>query len=121
MKGSGIRDTSRVLHVSPDPVIAPLKKKEATLTHGNPGLLAESVAQKMEPEVEITCEGEMDEHWSSGKKKEEQCWLWHVLDKATHRILAYVIGPHPDAVFEQRDALLNPFTIMHDYTDGWAT
>ena len=89
------------------------------LTHVNPYLLAESIANEMSHEVEITCE--MDEQWSYVQKKDDQRWLWHVLDKATNRLLAYVIGPHTDAVFHQLYTLLRPFTITHYYTDGWAT
>jgi insertion element IS1 protein InsB len=97
------------------------KKKKPPLPHVNPVLLAESIARETSHEVEITCECERDKQWSSGQKKDEHHWLWHVLDKATHRILAFVIGPHTDAVFEELYALLNPFRITHDYPDGWAT
>src|SRR5262245_65073956 len=40
MNASGIRDTARVLHVSPTTVIKELKKKGAELQAGNHGVLA---------------------------------------------------------------------------------
>jgi insertion element IS1 protein InsB len=91
------------------------------LTPVNPVLLAESIAHDTSYDVEITCECELDEQWSYGQKKDDQRWRWHVLDKASNRLLAYVIGPHTDAVFEELYALLKPFRITHYYTDGWAT
>jgi insertion element IS1 protein InsB len=84
-------------------------------------LLAKSLSQETSHDVEITCECELDEQWSFVQKKDDQRWLWHVVDRASNRILAYVIGPHTDAVFEQLYALLAPFRIRHYYTDGWPT
>jgi insertion element IS1 protein InsB len=89
------------------------------VTHVNPLLLAESVANEMNHGVEMTCE--RDEQWGYVQNTDDQRWLWHVLDTTTNRLLAYVIGPHTDAVFQELYTLLKPFTITHYYTDGWAT
>ena len=87
-----------------------------------PRLLTESITGGTdEHEVEITCECELDEQWSYVQNKDDQRWLWHGLDRASNRILAYVIGPHTDEVFEELYAVLSPFRSTHYYTDGWAT
>lgn len=49
----------------------------------------------------------------------EQRWLWHAIDHATGKVLAYVLGNHTDNVFLQLKALLEPFGISQFYTDGW--
>ena len=64
-------------------------------------------------------EGELDEMWSFVQKKENQRWLWHAIDHATGKVLAYVLGNHTDNVFLQLKALLEPFGISKFYTDGW--
>ena len=46
-------------------------------------------------------------------------WLWHAIDHQSGTVLAYVFGRRKDAVFLQRQALLEPFGITRFYTDGW--
>jgi insertion element IS1 protein InsB len=41
---------------------------------------------------------ESDEMWSSGGKKKEPRWLWHVIDHQTGKGLAYVFGRRQEAV-----------------------
>ena len=62
---------------------------------------------------------EMDEMWSFVKSKQQQRWLWHAIDHATGRVLAYVLAPHEDAAFLHLKALLKPFGIKRFFTDGW--
>jgi insertion element IS1 protein InsB len=62
---------------------------------------------------------ELDEMWSYVGKKAEPRWLWHAIDHASGRVLAYVFGPRKDTVFLQLKALLEPFGIRRFYTDGW--
>jgi insertion element IS1 protein InsB len=64
-------------------------------------------------------EVELDERWSFVKKKSNQRWLWHAIDHATGKVLAYVFGARKDKVFSQLKALLMPFGIKHFYTDDW--
>ena len=64
-------------------------------------------------------EAEMDEMWSFVKKKSDQRWLWHAIDHATGKVLAYVFGARKDIIFSQLKELLMPFGIKHFYTDDW--
>ncbi len=56
-------------------------------------------------------EGELDEMWSFVQNKENQRWLWHAIDHATGKVLAYVLGEHTDNVFLKLKTLLEPFGI----------
>jgi insertion element IS1 protein InsB len=60
----------------------------------------------------------MDEMWSFVGSKAHQRWLWHAIDHLTGVVLAYVLGTCADAVFGQLQALLQPFGIVHFYTDA---
>ena len=62
---------------------------------------------------------ELDEMWSYVGKKAEPRWLWHAIDHASGRVLAYVFGRRQDTVFVQLKALLEPFGIRRFYSDGW--
>src|SRR5688572_18194706 len=46
-------------------------------------------------------------------------WLWHAIEPPTGRVLASVLGRRQDAVFLQRQTLLEPFGITTCDTDGW--
>src|ERR1044072_9420530 len=64
-------------------------------------------------------EAELDEMWSFVKKKDNQRWLWHTIDHATGKVLAYVFGTLKDKIFSQLKTLLMPFGIKHFYSDDW--
>ena len=64
-------------------------------------------------------ESEIDEMWSYVGKKKKQRWLWHAIDHATGKTLAYVFGPRKDKSFLKLTCLLNPFGIKKYYTDHW--
>lgn len=64
-------------------------------------------------------EGELDEMWSFVHNKENQRGLWHAIDHASGKVLAYVLGNHTDNGFLKLKALLEPFGISKFYTDGW--
>ena len=64
-------------------------------------------------------EAELDEMWSYVGNKEHPRWLWHAIDHASGKVLAYVMGDHKDCVFVKRKALLEPFGITCFYTDDW--
>ena len=66
-------------------------------------------------------EAEMDEMWSFVQSKKQQRWLWHALDHASGKILAYVLAPQEDSAFVQLKALLQPFGITRFFTDGWGS
>jgi insertion element IS1 protein InsB len=57
--------------------------------------------------------------WSFVGKKKNQRWLWHAIDKATGKVLAYVFGKRQDKVFLELKKLLKPFGIQKYCTDGW--
>jgi insertion element IS1 protein InsB len=89
MNGSGVRDPSRVLPVSPKTVISALKKA-VQLEAVNQAELAQ-----LEPEPRVVClcqwedvEAEADEMWSYVQRKSQQRWLWHVINHQTGAILA---------------------------------
>lgn len=62
---------------------------------------------------------EIDEMWSFVKSKKHQRWLWHAIDHASGKVLAYVFGERKDKVFLELKSLLIPFGIKHFYTDDW--
>jgi len=64
-------------------------------------------------------ESELDEMWSYVRKKDNQRWLWHAIDRATGKVIAYVFGTRKDEVFLQLKALLSPLGISRFYTDDW--
>ena len=64
-------------------------------------------------------ESELDEMWSFVKKKTNQRWLWHAIDRLTGQVLAYTFGQRKDEVFLKLKQLLEPFGIKHYCPDGW--
>ena len=100
MHASGIRDTARVLHVSPTTVIKELKKKEPELQPVNHSVLAVLNPEQVEVEVwradelEVRCglSSELDEMWSFVQAKAHPRWLWHAIEHHTGKVLAYVFG-----------------------------
>jgi len=120
VNGSGIRDTARVLKVSPNTVIKTLLKKSPELENVNYSILNQindksSVSVVIQPAEEA----ELDEMWSFVQKKKNQRWLWHAIDHLTGTVLAYVFGNRKDIIFEQLKSLLEPFGINRFYSDDW--
>jgi insertion element IS1 protein InsB len=119
LNASGIRDTARVLRISPDTVLRELKKKEAALESVNSALLRTLNPDEVRVDIERAGEAEMDEMWSFVGKKKDQRWLWHAIDHTTGAVLAYVFGRRKDEVFLELKALLEPFALTRFYTDYW--
>ncbi len=119
LNASGIRDTARVLRISPDTVLRELKKTEATLESVNSALLRTINPEEMTVAIERAGEAEIDEMWSFVGKKGNQRWLWHAIDHHTGAVFAYVFGRRKDEVFLQLKALLEPFGLTRFYTDHW--
>jgi len=114
LNGSGVRDTARVLRISPTTVIAVLKKaalQHATLVLAPPRLRIGRSRGRPQHAVEL------DEMWSFVGAKATERWLWHALDHHTGRVLAYVVGTRKDAVFLKLRTLPVPFGITRYYTD----
>ena len=63
-------------------------------------------------------DAELDGMWSYVGHKGTQRWLWHAIDHATGKVLAYAFGDRKDAVFLELRELLAPFGITRFYTDG---
>ena len=107
MNASGIRDTARVLHVSPTTVIQRTKKKAPELQQVNQAVLKHLHPEHVEVEICRADElaqrrgltSELDEMWSYVGKKAEPRWLWHAIDHHSGTVLAYVFGRRKDAVF----------------------
>jgi insertion element IS1 protein InsB len=116
LNGSGIRDTARVLRISPTTVIAVLKKIPA-LHAVHPALIPPPRAR--DGAVSSGRAAEIDEMWSFVGAKATERWLWHAIDHHSGQVLAYVFGQCKDTVFLQLQALLEPFGITRFYTDGW--
>ena len=119
LNGSGIRDTARVLRVSPTTVITTLKKKESGLQQVNEGLLQRLDAEQVQVIVHKVEAAEVDEMWSFVGSKSQQRWLWHAIDHCTGQVVASVFGGRKDHVFLELKALLQPFGITRFDTDGW--
>lgn len=77
--------------------------------------LSSEVEQEFEAGIE---DSKLDEMWSFVRKKSNQRWLWHAIDKQTGKVLAYVFGRRKDEVFLELKKLLKPFGIKHYCTDG---
>lgn len=119
LNGSGIRDTARVLEISPTTVISELKKKESCLESVNRAVLERLDPNSVIVYIQKVEDAELDEMWSYVGNKDQQRWLWHAIDHTSGEILAYVFGDRKDAVFLELKALLEPFGITRFYTDGW--
>ena len=114
MNGSGIRDTARVLRISPTTVIAVLKKsRRAAICQ--PRVTAPSLFTRSPRSGRRAAA--LEERWSFAESKATARWLWHALDHRTGRVLAYVVGTRKDAMFLKLKALLAPLGITHYYTD----
>ena len=96
MNASGIRDTARVLHVSPTTVIKELKKKEPELDQVNQAVLQHLPPEHVEVEIwradalEVRhgLSSELDEMWSYVRSKANPRWLWHAIDHHTGTVSA---------------------------------
>jgi len=120
LNGSGIRDTARVLKISTSTVISELKKTASKIETVNTSLISALDAENIEVQIKkVVEESEMDEMWSYVGKKSNQRWLWHAIDHASGKVLAYAFGDRTDSVLLQLKTLLNPFGIKKFFTDDW--
>jgi hypothetical protein len=88
MNASGIRDTARVLHISPTTVIDQLKRQESGLSLVNTAYLESLNPEQTEVALTKVEEAEGDEMWSFAGNKSQQHWLWHAIDHNSGKILA---------------------------------
>lgn len=105
LNGSGIRDISRVLLISPTTVIKILKEQA---DHLPPSKLPNRVA-----DVEI------NEMWSFVEKKKNQCWLWLAYSAKHRQILGFSLGKRTDESLSKLLDKLDSIQITRFYTDNW--
>jgi insertion element IS1 protein InsB len=108
LNGSGIRDTARVLRISPTTVIAIPKKSRRTAPRQ---LRVTTLSSFTRPPSPGRRRRRIDEMGSFVDTKATARWLWHALEPHTGRVLAYVVDPRKVAMFLKLQALLAPFGI----------
>ena len=106
LNGSGIRDVSRVLHVSPTTVLAVIRATAAVTP---------------EPSLprRIT-DLELDEFWSFVGRKADQRWTWHAFDRQRKQVVAFVNGRRTHHNCRALYAKLQPSSVKFFYSDEWA-
>jgi transposase-like protein len=82
LNGSGIRDISTVLRLSPNTVLKVLRRHAAQV--GRPRL------------PERITELEIDEMWSFIGSKEHQAWLWYAFEPRSKQVVAWLVGRRTD-------------------------
>jgi insertion element IS1 protein InsB len=94
INGSGIRDTARVLQISPSTVIAELKKAPE-LKAVNESRLSQLESTQTIVRLcqwqDVEAEAEADEMCSFVERKSQKRWLWHAIDHHSGEILAYIL------------------------------
>ena len=94
INGSGIRDTARVLKISPTTVIKTLKKSPEIQAVNQP-LLAQIDLSHTQVLLlrsdEVEREAELDEMGRFVQSKQHQRWWWWAIDHNTGEVLAYVL------------------------------
>jgi IS1 family transposase/transposase-like protein len=123
INGSGIRDTARVLEISPNTVIETIKKANDIIENVNYKLLRKNAKKNIEIDIVPinAIDIELDEMWSFVEKKSNQRWLWLAIDHNTGDTVAFVFGKRKDEVFLELKKLLEPFNIKKYYTDNWGS
>ena len=114
LNASGIRDTARVLHVSPTTVMKELKKRNLTCKQVNHRVLQHVHSERVEVEicradalaVRRGFSSELVEMWSYVRNKAQPRWLWHAIDHLSGTVLAYIFGRRKDTVFFELKELL---------------
>lgn len=103
--GSGVRDISRVLKVGTETVLKEVKKKVFSVKYINESFIQKQLDKTerdnlMRLEIEIWLTAEADEMWSWVQCKENQRWLWWIIDKKTGEVLAFTFGRRTNEVWK---------------------
>lgn len=127
--GSGVRDISRVLKVGTETVLKEVKKKVFSVKYLNEDFIKKQLDNTerdnlMRLEIEIWLTAEADEMWSWVQCKQNQRWLWWIIDKKTGEVLAFTFGKRTNEVWklllEDLKEMLDKYDVSYDilYTDG---
>jgi IS1 family transposase len=101
----GIRDTARVLAISPNTVLQHLRL---------------AAAQLREPLVPAQISDlELDEFWLFVSTKARQRWTWYAWDRQRKKIVAFVHGHRTDASCQQLLSKLRAAYVGTFHTDKW--
>ena len=105
LNSSGLRDTARVLQISPTTVLSVLRQAASVVS---------------EPSVPARIhEREMDELWSFVGHKKHQCWLCLARNRRTGRIAAFELGRRTDRSCRRLVKKLARCQVQNFYTDDW--
>jgi len=121
LNSRGIRDTARVLKISPTTVMNALNKKEATLSSVHRRRLVLVNPDEVPVVLRLAGAAAVDERWSFVGKQQAPRWRGPALEHCRGHVLAYVFGRRQDAVFLKPKALLELLSIIRYYTDYWGT
>lgn len=105
LNSSGIRDISRVLHISTNTVQKILRRKAAEINEPRPPPVAKTV--------------EFDEFWSFVGSKANQRWTWLGLTSSTRRIGAFVNGRRTDKNCKKLVAKYQNSRVAEFASDDW--
>ena len=106
INSSGIRDISRVLHMSVNTVLKTIKAEAGKIN-------------LPPPDNEVLQQVEIDELWSYVGSKKNQQWLWYGWDREHKKLLRYLIGPRTDKSCEQLMTQLSEYQIEQHCSDKW--
>lgn len=107
LHGSGIRDISNVLRLSPNSVVDKIRRHAKKIP---------------EPSFRVGFEEvEVDEFWSFvDKRKEQKRWVWYAYARRERKILAFHIGKRSRSACKSLFKKLKELAIGRFYTDDYS-
>jgi insertion element IS1 protein InsB len=105
LNGCGIRDISRVLHVSTNTILKLLRRHAARVRRPR---LPERITEL-----------EVDEMWSFIGHKENHAWLWYAFEPHSKQIVAWLIGRRTDRSCQKLLRQLKGCHVLRFCTDDW--
>lgn len=105
LNGSGIRDTARVLRLSPTTVLRHLRQRATRVRRA-----------RLPPRL---TELEVDELWSFVGKKEAQAWLWYAFEPRSRQVVAWTVGRRTDETCRRLLRQLRRCHVLRFCTDDW--
>jgi insertion element IS1 protein InsB len=105
LNGCGVRDTARVLQISPTTVLKLLK--------------AQAGRVRRRPLPARLIELEVDELWSFVGDKSRQAWLWYAFEPRSRQVVAWVVGRRTDQTCRRLLRQLRRCQVLRFRTDDW--